>query len=215
MRLLARLGIALVIVASILAWSLDTKVVGRGAEDQAYVGVIEMTTCESGLLTYITVKTRPQDPVAAGFALQHAEGADHPRSLRGTGRLTATHTGLTIETAQSNLAFSFPSDPGAPGPGPHPAAIIGIAAYDYGHGAVGPRPASHVEFERSVGHLDGPPVCDYAECICGGAGTQSCNCEGRSVSCYSPYEAWCKTNTAICCKPAAPDAPEGIPEKVR
>ena len=210
-RAIAGIGVLALLLA------LSSVLGGRpnaAASDSEYEGFIELTTAPSGFLTYVSIADK-SGTLMAGFALQSEAGAADKVSLKTRGRVLVSHTGIVIVTSTQRLAFGFPAAAGRTADADPIRTVIGIGSYDWRGSDARERPASHADFELAVGSLDGPPVCDYAECICGGAGTQSCNCEGRSVSCYSPYEACCKTNTAICCKPAASDARERTPAEVR
>ena len=168
------------------------------APDSEYEGLIELTTAPSGFLTYVSIADK-SGTLIAGFALQSETGAADKVSLKARGRILVSHTGIVIVTSTQRLAFGFPAAAAGTGDAGPIRTIIGIGSYDWRGSNAPERPASHANFELAVGTLDGPPLCDYSQCICGGRGAQSCNCEGRSVSCYQPYEACCTTSSAICC----------------
>lgn len=200
MKTRAMAGLGTLALLLTMGWVYGGRTDAAGS-DSEYSGVIELTTAPSGFLTYVTVAD-DSGALVAGFALQHEAPADGTLALHARGGILVSDTAIAIVTPTWRLRFGFPTAGGGTTDAEPARAVMGIAAYDWRGSRAGARPASHATFERQVGYLEGPPVCDYSECICGGAGTQSCNCEGRSVSCYAPYEACCKTNTAICCKPA-------------
>ncbi|GEM_PF-3713232 len=169
---------------------------------RVFDGYIEASTAASGLRTFVTVAAAPGMPLNAAFSVQHGGSAPQV-AYRGMGRITLGETILALNGADDALLFRFPSYAGPVPAGMRAIDVIGIAVYSWPVGGPFAPPSSHEEFTATqlLRTDEDPPPCNYKECLCGGAGAQSCSCLGHQVSCYSPYEACCTTTSAFCCKP--------------
>jgi hypothetical protein len=176
-----------------------TLVLALGSE---YDGIVKVTTSPDGMWSYVTVASESGEPLRTAFVVQYQNPMPSV-TYSGIGRVIPSKDALEISSASDGLTFKFPSYKGQLPAGRKAVDVIGIAAYSWPKGR--PIPASHDEFvtQMQMSPLDKPKPCNYSECTCGGAGAQSCNCQGVSVSCYAPYDACCNVpqGRGYCCSP--------------
>lgn len=177
---------------------------------QTVSGAVRMTTANDGSWTAVTVAPQPGASVAVAFVLQYQNPPSTVAEYDGLAGATLDKESLVVKTAHRRWLFKFPSYSGPVWAGDVALDVIGIASYFWPEAA--PHPASHEEFVRS---LTIPPVCDYSQCQCGGAGAQSCTCGGCSVSCYAPYEACCNGHGGCWCCQASDQSDRGRVQRRR
>lgn len=179
----------------------ETSAQSPGPVRDTFGGSVKMTTDAEGSWTAVTVTEAPGRPLAAAFVVQYLNPPSVSPDWQGTGTVTLGAASLTVKGSDREWLFKFPSYGGPIRAGQVALDVIGIVSYPWSGEAAKARPSSHGDFVRL---LVKPPVCDYTQCACGGAGAQSCTCGGCSVSCYAPYEACCgATGQCWCCQGTA------------
>ena len=198
MRRSYRVVLAIILFAFLVGVSTEGRKSPTKPEE-GFDGVVQVSTAENGLWTFVTVARDAGSPVQTAFLVQYQNPMPSGPVLLGSGRVTVNGDSLTVAAQDASIAFKFPSHQQALPAGTIAFDAIGIAKYTWKAGGAAARPQSHAEFAARTTLLI-PPYCGGLSCSCGGSGAQSCNCDDHQVSCYAPYVACCTATNAYCCR---------------